>query len=100
MTDPVVVAVEPRPEASNLINQTRDLATRYVSIANDTQALSDEVSLGGWANPEDKDGLTATDFKGNERVNRDKILAFYQVIGILLGSLTDEQRAAIYAVKR
>jgi hypothetical protein len=99
MTDPVVV-VEPRPEASNLINQTRDLATRYVLIANDTRALSDEVLLSGWANPEDAGGLTATDFKGNERVNRDSVLAFYQVIGKLLGSLTDAERAAIYAVKR
>lgn len=91
---------KPRPEASDFITQTRALATLFIQAANTTQALSDDLVLSGWANPEDKGGLTEVDFAGNDRVNRDNILSFYQVMGALLGSLTDEQRAAIYAVKR
>ncbi len=105
MSDPISTPpVNPtRPQASDFVSNTVALANMFIQASNQARALADELHLRGLDASPEQNGLTNTkyDFDGtNSSFTREKILAFYQVIGTLLGGLTEDQQRIIYALKR
>ena len=90
------------------ISQARDLASRTIKVSDDFAALYTEFTLTGLLDATEDGGLGPDDFSAsgaalmsgdNTGLTREDIVAFFQVMGAILGPLTDEQKRIIYRIR-
>ena len=85
---------------SDFVSESRSLATDFVKQSDRYRSLAQEFAFGGYAAAPEAGGLSDEDFGGeNASVTKAQIVAFYQALGVLLATITDEQRAIFYHLR-